>query len=413
MLIECTFCKTTAKIPDSKEGAKVKCGNCGKVYVAREPGSRGSKKTNPTPFIIGGAAALGLVFVMIVVNSADKKPTPPPPPAKVEKAPPPAIDRVGYDSAFCKVVRDIYESAYVGNAGRLQGQVFLARLADHRRAQPGNESQPAFADMTALQRDDLLNATVDGLIRGEGDLAMAKWRPYDGKVLSEGDSEAEVRIEVAGREGDLQTENRTFDWKLALDKDGKWKAYAWTRYLSPEEKRAAKVSANKEITKVAVEGGVMYQADPRPLPHLDDTPPAVRTQIDGLVEKLLDNNLRAKERTKVVNELKELGKPALPILLTKMYEIQIVDDRSLGQVTSLHNMLKDITGRDPGFSPLGSGPESEKKRDMAIRSWFAWYLRAGERFENDKKKVGVDALEGLIEPSERDKREIEKAKRGN
>ena len=157
----------------------------------------------------------------------------------------------------------------------------------------------------------------------------------------------------------------------------------------------------------------MYQADPRPLPHLDYTPPAVRTQIDGLVEKLLDNNLRAKERTKVVNELKELGKQALPILLTKMYEIQIVDDRSLGQVTSLHNMLKDITGRDQGFSPLGSGPESEKKRDMAIRSWFAWYLRAGERFENDKKKVGVDALEGLIEPSERDKREIEKAKRGN
>lgn len=412
MLIQCTFCKTSAKLPDSKEGAKVKCGSCGKVYVARELGAKGSKKLGATPFIFGGAAAVGLVFVLIAMNSGTDKP-PPPPPAKSDKTPPPVIDRTGYDSAFCKLVRDIYDSAYVGNAGRLQGQIFLARLAEERRTRPGNESQPAFAELSALQRDDLLNATVDGLIRGQDDLAMSKWRPYDGKVLAEGDTEAEVRIEVAGRAGDLQTENRTFDWKLALDKDGKWKAYAWTRYLSPEEKRAARFSANKEITKVAVEGGVMYQADPRPLPHLDSTPPAQRTLIDGLVEKLLDNNLRAKERTKVVNELKELGKPALPILLTKMYEIQIVDDRSLGQVTSLHNMLKDITGRDPGFSPLGVGPDSEKKRDMAIRSWFAWYLRAGERFENDKKKVGVDVLEGLIEPTERDQREIEKAKRGN
>ena len=51
MLIQCTSCGTQAKIPQSKEGAKVKCLNCGHVYVARPVGARGrrdKKETSPS-----------------------------------------------------------------------------------------------------------------------------------------------------------------------------------------------------------------------------------------------------------------------------------------------------------------------------------------------------------------------------
>lgn len=412
MLIECTFCKTKAKIPDSKEGAKVKCGNCGKVYVAREPGAKGNarpSKSSNTPFVIGGAVVVGVVVVAILANSGDK-PAPPPVVAEKPKVEAPKVDLSGYESSFCKLARDVYDAAYIGNAARLESMIHFPKLVEYRRTLPDGESLPTWDEMTALQKDDLKTATIEGLMKGDGDEVVAKWRPFNGKVTLEEPANAEVRLEIAGREGDLQLENRNYDWKMALDKDGRWKVYAWTRYISAEEKKAAKVSVNKEITRVEVDGLSIKQADPRPLPHLDDTPPDVRKRIDELVEKVLDTNLRAKERTKVTADLVDLGKPALPILLTKMYEIQITDDKSLGQITIVHNLLKDITGKQVGFSPLGSGPESDKKRDIAIRQWFAWYLLSGERFENDKKKVGADALEGLVQPTERDKRAMEKDK---
>ena len=408
MLIECTFCHATAKIPDSKEGAKVQCGKCGKVYVAREPGSKGgTTKTNPTPFIIGGAGVIGIGLIAFFATRGGPK-TKAPPPAPPPKVEAPKIDREGWNSEFVQAVKGIYDAAKEGNSNKLAGCIMLQRRVEHLRSLPDGDKLPAFAEMTPLQKDDLQKTIVESWLHGEGDIAIAKWKPTDGKVLAEGDTEFEVRMEVAGREAPYDIENRFYDWKLARDKDGKWKAWSWERYISPEEKRAHASSLSKEISKVQVDGGTLYQADPRPLPHLDDTPPEMRTKIDGLVEKLLDLSMPAKQVTKVRTELHEIGKPALPILLTKMYEIKIVDEDSLMRVTQVHAMLKDITGYDPGFSPLGSGPESERKREITIKAWFAWYLRKGERFE--ERKEGTDALEGLVKPTEKDKREIEKAK---
>jgi hypothetical protein len=410
MLIECTFCHAQAKLPDSKEGAKVKCGSCGKVYVARDPNSRGTRKTSsPTPYIIGGAGVVGIaVIAFIATRSSTPRAAPPPPPPKVEE---PVVDRVGWDSEFVKVVRGIYDAAYASNAIKLQGSIHLARHVEHLRTTPAGANVRPLAEMTAVDKDDLLKAVVETWLEGESDQSLAVWKPYDGKVQRETETDLEVRMEVGGRAAPYDTENRFYDWKLALDRDGRWKAWSWERYISPDEVRSAKSALSKEITVVKLDDGTrLYQADPRPLPHLDDTPPEMRTRIDAAVEKLLDTSLRAKEVTKVRQELLDIGKPALPILLTKMYEIKIVDDDTLIRVTQVHGMLKDITGYDKaGFSPLGVGPESEKRREIAIKAWFAWYLRKGERFE--ERAEGPDALEGLVKPNEKDKREIEKAKK--
>ena len=69
MLIQCTSCKTTARLSDDKEGAKVRCPSCGHVYVARPAGSRGStrsKSNNTQLMIFGGAGIVGVIMMYLL-----------------------------------------------------------------------------------------------------------------------------------------------------------------------------------------------------------------------------------------------------------------------------------------------------------------------------------------------------------
>jgi FeS assembly protein IscX len=85
MLIECPFCKATAKLPEDKEGAKVRCSECSKVYVAREKGSKVKKSSvNGTSLGIAGGAVILIGIFAFFANQHDSKPapTPKPPPVK-------------------------------------------------------------------------------------------------------------------------------------------------------------------------------------------------------------------------------------------------------------------------------------------------------------------------------------------
>mgnify|MGYP001283422479 CR=1 FL=1 len=405
MLIECTFCHATAKFPDSKEGAKVKCGECGKVYVAREKGAK-KGATNSTPYVIGGAVLVAIAVVFFIANS--RKPAQVPTVVKAT-APvdEPKIDRTGWNSELVKIVRDVYEAAVQSNDYKIAGLLDAPRILERWRATPERASMPAWSEMTTEDRDNVKNEVVQLFTKGEGEFAIAQWLPFEGTVEVEGDEVSVVRLKVRGRHEANMVETMTLDWKLAKDKDGKWKLFDWERYISPQEKRSSGGLAAKGVEKVKLEdGGFIYQADPRPLPHLDDTPPEMRTKIDSAVERFLDFNSRPRERTLAREELIEIGKPALPILLTKMYEFKIVDDESLAKVANVHSVLRDITGYQQAFSVTSFSPDSDQKREMAVKAWFAWYLRKGERFE--EKKEGTDALEGLIVPTEKEKREMER-----
>ena len=158
------------------------------------------------------------------------------------------------------------------------------------------------------------------------------------------------------------------------------------------------------------EGGLLYQAEMRPLEHLEDTPEALRKEIDEATLRLIDYELSPKENNRARTTLVALGRPAIPILLTKIYETKITDDTQLAKVTNLYQTLVDITGYDPGFTPLGTSDDSEKQREQALKAYFAWWLRKGEaKFE--KRAEQKDLLDEMIEPTERDKRQMEADKR--
>ncbi|HVS10783.1 MAG TPA: hypothetical protein VMS76_13000 [Planctomycetota bacterium] len=421
MLIECPFCHAQAQLPGSREGSKVRCGGCGKVYVAREPDANGRRAdsggSGVTIGITIGAVVL-LALIALVINKLTGADTvtavklPPPPPRE------PQVDHTGWESRPVVAVRELYDAAASRDTGKLASLISGAGLVELRRAAAANPpegAQPApdrpvppiaWGEMTTEEREELLAQVLDELTGEEGEDAVALWKPFDGSVVEEQDQRATVRVQVQRRDGS-SLETRRMEWRLVKEGD-RWKAAAWERWLSPEELRAARTSRSKEVSKVQLEGGaVLFQADPRPLPHLEDTPLELRAKIDPLCARLVDFTLRPRENDAAQRELVAIGRPAIPILLTQLYEIRMVDDESASKVNKVYQTLVDITGYDPGFTLLGS---TDERRQATLKAYFAWWLRKGEeRFE--EKVEQPDLLDTLIQPTEKDLREIERSKK--
>jgi hypothetical protein len=410
MLIECPFCHATANLPEDKEGAKVRCGACAKVYTAREKGrKRKAGGLDPLRIVlisVGAAIALGVIFMAMRSKGGDAPVAQAAPGAP--KAPPPREDLSGWDSAPVRAVRAIYDGAVPGGeaglGARIDPERYAARLVEEHTAAAAAGNAPEgpaprpWAELDTLERSELLHAAARGWLEGQGDTVALLWKPYDGRVVSESDDGAIVHVSVAGREGELAAQSRVIEWKL-VRRGGDWKVWSWARWVSPEELAAGKSRRNKEITRVELADGTrLYQADPRPLPHLEDTPPELAARIDAAVARMLDFKLKPKENNAAEAELVAIGKPALPILLTALYENRIVDDDTLAKAVKIHHTMREITGYDPGFPVNALGPDSEQKRDVAVRAWFAWWLRKGEeRFE--ERVDGPDLLDALIDPA--------------
>lgn len=413
MNIHCPYCKAQARIPESKEGAKVRCGECGKVYTARRPGAGGGGGgVNGVQIGIGvGALILGAI-VLFFVNKNDTGAAPPP--VVVEEEPEPEeAGSMGWDAESVKAVRAVYDSAYTFNKARLEKLIHPAELVAYRMDQ-GAEDAPAiaFESMSTTEKDELLQSIIEELTDAEGEDSPAVWNPFDGEVVLEEDLFAVVRVKVSGREGDLALETRTMEWKLSREDDGSpWRVWSWERWFSEQELKNARVKRQKEVTKVTLsDGSKVLHAEPRPLEHLPDTPEELRKEIDRLYAELIDLELPPRTNAKAKAALVEIGKPSLPILLTGMYEIPIETEEEAIQVNLINQCLEEITGNYTGYKPQvaegSSAGTTLERRDSAIKQWFAWWLRKGERKFTEKVE-GEDALEAIVEPTERDKRQME------
>ncbi len=116
-----------------------------------------------------------------------------------------------------------------------------------------------------------------------------------------------------------------------------------------------------------------------------------------------------KEASRAQTEMERIGRPAIPILLTGMYEIPLdTEDHSI-QVNIIVQTLRSITGQYFGYKPqelVGSGlGTSKERRDSSIKQWFAWWYRKKDKFT---EKEVVDGLEGKIELTEREKRFLDR-----
>jgi predicted Zn finger-like uncharacterized protein len=412
MIIQCPFCRAESRIPSDKEGAKVRCGECSKVYTARPPGARRSTSTSGITIGIFVGAGVLIAIGFLIINRYKPPSVVPEVQAVEEVDDAPLVDSVGWDSELVRTVRDVYQGAFDQDRNRLRPLLHLEQIHFDSGATAD------FTTLTTAQIESLFDGTMHQLVEGldgEDDDVVAEWKPFDGEVVEEEDTRAVVRVKVQGRDGERAIESRTMEFQLARDirAGDRWKVVSWQRWFSPEELAAMKRRRAREYEKVTLsDGSVVYEADPRPLEHLDDTPMELRAEIDAAFARMIDFELRPPENAAAKRELEAIGRPAIPILLTGLYEIPLETDEQAMKVNLINQCLEEITGFYTGWKPQvaqGSGTgTTEERRQSAIKQWFAWWFRKGHRFE--EKSEGGDLLDELITPTERDLRDMERNK---
>jgi len=415
MLIQCPSCQTEAQLPASREGAKVRCGECGRVYTARPPGTRGSKGPSGLAVGLGIGVVVVAAFVFWLVNRTETVAPPPPPEPEVEPEVE-VVDYTGWDSAPVRAVRDLYVAVQERDertATDLLAAAEVWAFVTNRDADEGAEPVTAgdFAELDELQRVEGLDAVVASVVAGEHEYALTKWNPVDGNVVEQDDSSAVVHVRVDKLDVSEGLETRTMEFRLAQDDDG-WRVRSWERWIPPEERRKiARRERGYEKVELS-DGSVLYQADPRPLEYDEATPEELRERIDALYEQMIDLDATT-EAADARAELIEIGKPAIPKLLTGLYETPLETEDQAIQVNQIVIALREITGEYMGYKPMqlvgSTTGTTEERRQAAIKAWFAWWLREGARFE--EKPEEEDLLEGLIELNEREKRELERDQR--
>jgi hypothetical protein len=129
-------------------------------------------------------------------------------------------------------------------------------------------------------------------------------------------------------------------------------------------------------------GGSHYKHPIVPLGHLEETPEPLREEIDSLIEKLADPDV--KRTYPIAERLIEIGRPAFPRLLNLFYEIHKSDDPESDENTTILmrlivQVIIPMTDCNYGYTPrtaTGETPEdAAAKRQDALEKYYGWWGR--------------------------------------
>ena len=426
MIIECPSCGARAKIPESKEGAKVRCVECERIYVAKDAtapkGGRGRGKTQSSSALpIGiGAGVVALVLILFMMRGKNEAGTAEIEEPEIEVQTAKVEDDLGWDSPVVKRLRKLHDMGFDGDEFGLQSAISWPHA--WARAQRASEDEPlnlaGYEGLTTDEKDTFRSATLATLTAQEPINLVGAWKPFDGSVVTIDDATAVARLALEPRTEAIGNGTRNVEWHL-VKQNNKWLVWSWERWLSEREMKADRVARTKNYAKKTLsDGSRVIEGEPGPIPYMDETSMELRTEIDGLIAELLDLELPAKRLTQVKAEIVLHGKHAIPPLLTRFYEINkpgTLDDDNAMRAQLLHTMLGDITGYVTTFAAHEALGATKERRDSGVKQWFGWYNRKFKRFETaspdaepEPDALEAELLEGM---SEAERREYEKQKR--
>lgn len=383
MLIACPYCKTEAQIAETLEGSKVKCPKCQKAYQAHE--KLESRERTLTPWRIVLAAAVipivGGTFLYMRSRTADVAPE----------------IRAG-DAASKSGAAATSTGAASGSAA--SGANGAANPTESAAAAPkwNTAALDAVRELFAavyggdVTRTAAALAGADArerakqLVQADDALGFSKWKPGELRILSQDDTTSKV-------EGPLLSRVKPGDVcraEFTLTQDGgRWKIAEWKLADAPADAATASAprprSTSAGDAKSAAAEALKVDVAPRRLEHLASTDAATRTKIDALFARMVDLSLSPTENVQASNELVELGKPALPVLLNGILETRITSVESMSQVVLINQTLQAITDHPTVFAPGPDTGKVEELRLKTVKSWFEWWGYSGERFQTRPK----------------------------
>lgn len=401
MLIECPSCGARADLNRARADVHVRCNQCGTVYAAARariggPGSarrlRSGERMSGLVYAVIAIVAV-LVIILVVVSSED--PEPPAPkakPAETGAAEVEVDEGLGWESFPVQALVALYDAVADEDrariAARLYGPGLLAAERDGARAD--GPDVKAHSILLPEDRRALIDRGVDELLADEN---VAGWKPYDCELVSRSEDTARVRLAVTPLDPE-RIEKRWVLWDVARDGE-RWKAWRWERWISAAEERTARLrDRNKRV--YLSDGSSVFERPPEPLPHLDDTPAVLRNEIDELFATMTDLDLTT-EASAAQHRLVDIGRPAIPILLTGLYETPLDSEENAIKCNLMVQTLRRITGQHFGFEPqvaeASSVGTTDERRQSSIRQWFAWWYTNKDTFT---EKVVEDGLEAAL-----------------
>lgn len=404
MLIKCPRCSTTAKIGEAQEGAKVRCGSCERIFVARPLGARGQRAKSGVPpaAIIGAAVVLVAIVLLLVLKDAKPKPTQASAPQQEQVGPTETeliqLDPYSYDGEVTQFCVTLHRLSLESDRGLLGSLLAGDQLLAAEKEGVTADDRP-FSSLSKANQKLHIERWVEDLTTGESSAYIKLWKPYDSEVVQLGNGTAEVQLSVSSRETGNASQH-TVIWRL-VQVQGAWKLAGWEerKPVSGQRDQSYAVSS-AGVSKVQLEdGSVVVEREAEALEHLTDSSPELRERIDRLYATMVDLDL-TRESNAARDELIEIGKPAIPTLLTGLFETRLDSQDESIKANIIVVALRNITGKNFGYQPmaLAGQKDSEEYRLSAVRQWFAWWYRFGPKFS--VKREGKDALEDYIEPPE-------------
>jgi len=256
-------------------------------------------------------------------------------------------------------------------------------------------------------------------------------------VTPKGVSDLQFESIMKPRDGDWQGDGK-IQVHMIKNKAGLWKVRSFETITQPRMKQIAdsnrKVGYHKKLGRGKMETvkdstGRTFKVrvvEPQPLDHLEDTPAALRVEIDKLLETLKDPNLPGRKLLDTRQRLVKIGSPAIPRILTQFYETRTggvtgtaLQD-NINFLNVLTRILRTVSMHDGfGFSPMrgedGALGLTDAERTRALKAWFGWYSSHGWKLTEEdiqKKRQKAEEEDFGIEEWEEHKKKKKKAKAG-
>ncbi|MDA0375434.1 MAG: hypothetical protein O2865_16745, partial [Planctomycetota bacterium] len=326
------------------------CQSCGRAFVPSSVSTRSARKqNNAQPFILGGALLAFMIIGLVLISGGGKEPV-------QQTQEPVRTVETGMKNSRVRDVAEWAEALASGNRFKLSSTTDVGAFVGF--------FEIGLVDGTASDRERLV---LDRLLEDPKTAVLRDSYVGFGKIDKDA-AEADrgtVRLDLSIKE-DAQKRwsqpTATYDVSFAVQ-GGRAKVTGFSAIYEPppraEPKARGPRPAKHEVIGDAASGERDYggvktpvrEAELKPLPHMDGTSPDVQQKIDALIATLVDLEGSGGAANTASRRLKDIGKPAVPRLLNKLYELvvgntaSLQDQHTVLQIRRVTMGLEDVTGQ--------------------------------------------------------------------